>query len=62
MSEEHVGVAGGHYTGKSIVRKIFQAQLWWKTIHMDTKILCRRGDICHRTGKPSHCDEMCLAS
>ena len=52
MSEAHAGVAGGHYAGKVTVRKILQVGLWWPTIHMDTKSLCRHCDICQRTGKP----------
>ena len=43
------------------MRKLLQVGLWWPTIHMDTKCLCKRCDICQRTGKQSCPHEMSLA-
>ena len=53
MVEVHAGVSGGHYARKEMVHKIFQAGLWWPTVHMDTRKYCRDCDKCQRTGKPS---------
>ena len=60
MSEAHDGVVGGHYAGKAAMHKILKEFLWWPTIHMNTKILCRHYDTCQRIGKPSRRDDMPL--
>ena len=60
MSEAHAGVVRGHYVGKSTVRKILQAGLWWPTIHMDTNSSYQCCDIFQRIGKPSCYDGMPL--
>ena len=60
LSEAHVGVAGGHYAGKAIMRKILQAGLWWCTMHADARDYCCSCDIFQRTGNPSRRDEMQL--
>ena len=60
MREAHDGVVGGHYIGKETVCKILHVELWWPTIHMDTKIFYRHCDIFQRTEQPSHCDKMPL--
>ena len=48
LNEVHAGVAGGHYAGKAILRKILQAGLWWPTVHADAREYCRNCDICQR--------------
>ena len=59
LNKAHAGVAGGHYGGKSIVHNIFQAGLWWPTLHADAREYCRNYGICQRL--ESHRDEMkCL--
>jgi hypothetical protein len=42
LSEVHEGIAGGHYTGRTIAHKILCAGLWWPALHKDAKegILC----------------------
>jgi hypothetical protein len=59
--EDHEGIAGGHYTGKSTMQKVLRAGLWWPTLHRDDKEYTRAYDVCQRVGKPSQRDEMPLA-
>jgi hypothetical protein len=37
LAEAHVGIAGGHYSGKPTAKKILTAGLWWPTLHKDAK-------------------------
>ena len=53
LNEAHANVAGGHYAGKEIARKLLQARLWWPIMHTDAQDYCRRCDICQRTRKSS---------
>ena len=53
LNESHVGVIGGHYAGKYIVRKIIQEGFWWPTLHTNDQYYCRGCDIYQRTGNLS---------
>jgi len=57
LVEAHEGMAGGHYAGTEIVRKI---RLWWPTLHKDAKEYCQTCDVCQRLGKPNRRDEIPL--
>ena len=46
LEEAHVGVAGGHYVGKSTPRKVLTIGLWWPTVHKNAKEFCRTCDVC----------------
>ena len=46
LEEAHVGVAGGHYAGKTTMQNVLTMGLWWPTIHKDTKEFCRTCDVC----------------
>jgi hypothetical protein len=61
LSEDHEGIAGGHYPGKETVKKLLRDGLWWPTLHRDAKDYSRASNICQRVGKPSRRDEMSLA-
>ena len=58
--ECHNRVVGGHVGGNSTTRKILQVGLWWPTVHKDVKEYVKKCDICQRTSKPSHKDELPL--
>jgi transposase InsO family protein len=58
LAEAHEGIAGGHYAGKATVQKVLLAELWWSTIHRDSKEHYQRCDVCQRGGKPNRRDEM----
>jgi hypothetical protein len=60
LAEAHKGIAGGHYAGKSTMKKILHVGLWWTTIHRDSKEYCQRCDVCQRVGKPNRRDDMPL--
>ena len=60
LKEAHVGVAGGHYTGKATVHNILEAVLWWPTMCTDAQNYCHSCDIFQRAGKSSQQDEMSL--
>jgi hypothetical protein len=61
LTEDHEGIAGGHYVGKETVQKVLRASLWWPTLHRDAKDYYRAFDVWQRVGKPSRRDEMPLA-
>jgi hypothetical protein len=46
LAEAHEGIAGGHYVGKSTMKKVLHAILWWTTIHRDAKEYCQTCDVC----------------
>ena len=60
LEEAHVGIAGGHYSGKPTTQKILTMGLWWPTLHKDAKEFCKSCDVCQRIGRPSRRDEMLL--
>jgi hypothetical protein len=37
LEKSHEGIAGGHYAGKAIARKVLRAGLWWPTLHWTTE-------------------------
>ena len=41
LIEAHCGIAGGHYTGDTIARKIWNSGLWWPTTMKDVVEYCR---------------------
>jgi hypothetical protein len=61
LVEEHEGIAGGHYAGKSIMQKVLRAGLWWPTLHKDAKEYYKACVVCQRVGNPSRRDEIPLA-
>jgi hypothetical protein len=61
LVESHEGIAGGHYAGKSIAKKVLRVSLWWPTLHRDAKYYSRAFDVCQRVEKPSRRDEMPLS-
>jgi hypothetical protein len=60
LAEAHEVIAGGHYVGKYIVKKVLRARLWWPTIHKDAKEYFQNCDVFQRVGKPNKRDEMPL--
>ena len=52
LDEAHVGIAGGHYSGKPIAQKVLTTGLWWPTLHKDVKEFCRSFNVCQCTGRP----------
>jgi len=60
LAKAHGGVSGEHYAGRATAQKILCAELWWPTLHQDSKAYYRTCDICQRTRKPSRRDEMTL--
>jgi len=56
----HEGIAGGNYVGKSIVKNILRARLWWPMISKYAKEYCQACDSCQRVGKPSRRDAITL--
>ena len=60
LVEAHDGIVGGCYGGCETTRKIPGARLWWPTMHGDAKHYARSCNVCQRTGKLSHKDEMPL--
>ena len=60
LAEAHAGLARGHYGGRTTVRKILQAGLWWLTMHNYLADYAKSCDICQSMGKPSQWDEMLL--
>ena len=53
LQEAHHGIAGGHYTGESTTRKVWQSGLWWPTTKKDAHEFCRQWDLCERMGQPT---------
>jgi hypothetical protein len=37
LTEDHEGIAGGHYVGKATAQKVLRVGLWWPTLHRDAK-------------------------
>jgi hypothetical protein len=60
LVEDHEGIEGGHYAGKSTMQKLLCAGLWWPTIHRDLKDYCQKCDVCQRVVKPNRRDDMPL--
>jgi len=60
LVEAHEGIDGGHYARKYTMQKVFQAGLWWLTIHRDSKEHYQRYDVYQRVGKPNKRDEIPL--
>jgi hypothetical protein len=60
LVESHEGIAGGHYSGKSITQNLLRVGLWWKIVHKDAKKYCQKCDVCQRVDKPNRRDEMPL--
>lgn len=60
LTEEHEGVAGGHYAGSVIEKKILRARLWWPTLHKDVKEYSQACDVYQRLGKPNRREEIPL--
>jgi hypothetical protein len=60
LVEDHEGIVGGHYAGKSTTQKVLRIGPWWSTIHIYEKEYCQRCDLCQRVGKPNRRDEMSL--
>ena len=52
LREAHCGIAGGHYAGEAMARKVWQSGLWWRTIMRDAHRYAKECDICQRTGQP----------
>jgi hypothetical protein len=40
LSEAHEGIAGDHYVGKTLTKKILHMGIWRPNLHMDAKELC----------------------
>ena len=41
LAEAHQGIAGGNYAGKATAQKVLCVELWWPTIHRDSKEYCK---------------------
>ena len=52
LTEAHQGVCGGHFSGETTSRKIFQAGLWWPTVIKDAWRTAKQCDSCQRIGQP----------
>ena len=52
LKEAHQGVCGGHFSGETTSRKIFQAGLWWPTVIKDAWRTAKQCDSCQRIGQP----------
>jgi hypothetical protein len=50
LRECHSGVAGGHYAGEVMARKVWQSGLWWPTVLRDAHLFAKECDLCQRTG------------
>jgi hypothetical protein len=61
LAEAHEGIAGGHYARKETVQKVLRTDLWWPTLHNDSKEYYKAYDVCQRVGKHSRRYEMPLA-
>ena len=46
LREADCGIAGGHYTGEAITRKIWQSRLWWPTTLKDAVKYSKECDLC----------------
>jgi hypothetical protein len=60
LAESHEGIVGGHYAGKSTVKKILRIGLWWPIVSKDEKEYFQTCDVCQRVGKPSRRDDIPL--
>lgn len=50
IREVHGRIAGGHFLGMLIVKKILQSGLWWPTLHADVQNFVWHCDNCQRLG------------
>ena len=53
LREAHCGIAGGHYVGDAIARKIWQSGLRWLTTLKDTIWYGEECDLYQRLGQPT---------
>ena len=60
LAEAHQGVCGGHFSGETTSRKIFQAGLWWPTAIKDAYRTAKQCDSCQRIGQPQVMNRMPL--
>jgi hypothetical protein len=60
LVEAHEGIARGHFVGKSTVKNILRAKLWWPTVSKDTKEYFQACDVYQRVENSSMRDEMPL--
>jgi hypothetical protein len=58
LRECHSGVAGGHYAGEVMARKVWQSGLWWPTVLRDEHLFAKECDLCQRTGPPQESARM----
>jgi hypothetical protein len=40
LAEVHEGIVRGNYAGKVIMNMVLRAELWWLTVHNDSKEYC----------------------
>ena len=52
LNEAHDGFVGIYYAGQDTVCNIFQAVLWWLTMHLDVHDYCRICGVFQMNGKP----------
>jgi hypothetical protein len=51
LAEEHEGIVGGHYTGKSIAQKVLRARIMVANRSQGFKGILQKCDVCQRVGK-----------
>ena len=56
----HLGIARGHFSTKTIARKVLKFGLWWPTLFGNAIEFKKRCDPCKRTTKPQKWDRMPL--
>lgn len=58
LREYHDNMAGGHFIGDIIVRKILQSGYWWPTLFSNCMTYIRQYDVCERIRKPTDSSTM----
>jgi hypothetical protein len=47
LEDFYEGLAGGHFSMNTTIRKVLSSSYWWPTMHKDVE-LCQNYDICQR--------------
>ena len=58
LREAHYEIAGGHYTGDVMTRKVWQTGLWWPTTQKVVYKYCKECDLCQCLGQPTELARM----